>query len=162
MSGTSPNPDQPNDRDRIEQMQLEAMLVEARDAERAGVFGRTKLDIAAVVTDAAVDRRSWVARHRQALIGLPVAACLAFVAVLGTLEFGGGTTVDLAPIAQQNPIPPRVISDRPADLLLSCFTGPGQRPVSSECTAADYDGDGDIDLLDYGALQLAKATGPRQ
>lgn len=35
-----------------------------------------------------------------------------------------------------------------------CLTGPDGGPISTECRAADSDGDGDVDLSDMAAVQL--------
>ncbi len=44
-------------------------------------------------------------------------------------------------------------------LLFDCVTGPGVPSTSDECDRVDFDGDGDIDLVDFGILQ-AVFTGP--
>ena len=149
---------QPHNLDPIEQM-----LLEADRADQAGVFGRTSLDVSALVGGRPAAAASWFRRHRQALVGLPVAACLGFVAVVGTLRYAGGTASDAPQVAINGAAVPGSFDMRTpqmAEVLFSCFTGPGQGPISSECASADYDGDGDVDLVDFGVLQLAEDTGP--
>ena len=149
---------QPDNLDLIEQLMLEA-----DQAARAGVFGRTRLEAAEVE----VGRASWFRRHRQALVGLPVAACLAFVAVIGTLHHAGNNANDITRVALNtgtsgsfDVATSRAADSRQAEVLFSCFSGPGQGLVSSECKGVDYDSDGDVDLVDFGALQLGDNTGP--
>ncbi len=37
--------------------------------------------------------------------------------------------------------------------FLLCRTGPGGGPISDHCTCADFDNDGDVDLIDWAELQ---------
>ena len=149
---------QPDNLDQIEQWMLDA-----DQAARAGVFGRSRLEAA----DVEVVRVSWFRRHRQALVGLPVAACLTFVAVIGTLHHAGNNAKDITRVALNtgtsgsfDVATSRAVDSRQADVLFACFSGPGQGLVSSECKGVDYDSDGDVDLVDFGALQLGDKTGP--
>ena len=156
---------QPHDLDPIERM-----MIEADRAGRAGVFRRTPVDAAGLLAARPAAKASWFRRHHHALVGLPVAACLALVTVLGTLHYGGDAASDLTRVAVNQaaaPGPFDTVASQPtlnrqAEVLFTCFTGPGQGPISSECSSADYDGDGDVDLVDFGVFQLADNTGPKR
>ncbi|MBN1511495.1 MAG: hypothetical protein JXB13_05730 [Phycisphaerae bacterium] len=144
---------------------LERLMAEAAQAERAGVFQATEIEAASLLSRPAV-RPSWFRRHQHALVGLPVAACLAFVAVLGTLHYGApGTFTQVvinSPTGENNMTSDTsvAVGHRTADVLMSCFSGPGREFVSTECVTADFDSDGDVDLADFRAFQLAEAFGP--
>ncbi len=144
---------------------LERLMAEAAQAERAGVFQATEIEAASLLSRPAV-RPSWFRRHQHALVGLPVAACLAFVAVLGTLHFGVPGTITQVAINDSNGESSMTSNTAPAaghrteDVLMSCFSGPGGGFLSAECAIADLDSDGDVDLADFSAFQLAQASGP--
>lgn len=36
----------------------------------------------------------------------------------------------------------------------ACVSGPGSPPADQECACADFDGDGDVDLTDFGLTQV--------
>ncbi|UCG15538.1 MAG: hypothetical protein JSV19_09615 [Phycisphaerales bacterium] len=156
---------QPHNLDPIEQM-----LLEADHAGRAGVFRRTPVDAAGLLAARQAVKASWFRRHHHALVGLPVAACLALVTVLGTLHYGGDPASDMTRVAVNQAAVPGAFDavasqptlTREAEVLFSCFTGPGQGPIPSECSSADYDDDGDVDLVDFGVFQLADNTGPKR
>jgi hypothetical protein len=143
---------------------LERLMAEAAQAEQAGVFQATQIETAGLLSRPVV-RPSWFRRHQHALVGLPVAACLAFVAVLGTLHYG--VPDSLTPVTVNGPNGDinmtsnrsAAVGHRTADLLMSCFSGPGREFVSAECAVADLDSDGDVDLADFSAFQLAEASG---
>ena len=144
---------------------LERLMAEAAQAEQAGVFQPTEIDGAGLMGRSA-SKPSWFRRHQHALVGLPVAACLAFVAVLGTLQYGGPGSFTSVAINHSNPDNnmtsgmSAAAGPRMTDMLMSCFSGPGREFVSSDCATADLDSDGDVDLADFGAFQLAEASGP--
>ena len=149
---------------------IEQIMLEADQAGQAGVFRRTPVDAGSLLARGPAVRASWFRRHHHALVGLPVAACLALVTVLGTLHYGGGPASDMTPVAVNQAAGPGSFDavasqptlNRQAEVLFSCFTGPGQGPIPSECSSADYDGDGDVDLVDFGEFQLADNTGPKR
>ncbi len=144
---------------------LERLMAEAAQAEQAGVFQATEIEAASLLSRPAV-RPSWFRRHQHALVGLPVAACLAFVAVLGTLHYGApGTFTQVvvnSPTGENNMTSDAsaAVGHRTADVLMSCFSGPGRGFLSTECATADLDSDGDVDLADFSAFQLVEASGP--
>ena len=41
------------------------------------------------------------------------------------------------------------------DSFQACETGPGGGPVSQDCACFDFNGDDDVDLIDFSDLQLA-------
>jgi hypothetical protein len=116
---------------------IERLMREASEAHQAGVFSRTPVDEAALAAPA---RTSWFARHKHALIGLPAAASIAFVAFLG--------------IFPDQKDPPVALEE-----LHSCFTGPVRASIGLECGVYDYDNDGDVDLFDFRTFQLSEVQG---
>ena len=46
-----------------------------------------------------------------------------------------------------------------ARVLARCFTGPAGGPLGNDCRCVDFDSDGDVDLADYGAFQVAYGQG---
>jgi hypothetical protein len=127
---------------------LEHTLVELHEAEQAGVFRSTKLRPQSA---AAPKRESgWHHWRRWALVGLPAAACVVLAVGL----------VGLFPTGHNGDVQPVVTADSghsavPLDMqFFGCFNGPGA-DVRNECVSFDRDQDGDVDMVDFSALQLA-------
>jgi hypothetical protein len=162
MIDNSENP-MPGDLDPIERLMLEV-----GGARQAGVFRRTSVDPsvlrASPISDAALGsaRPNWFHRHRHAWVGLPVAACLAVIAFLGVVHHGepGSDFAAVSAPESGSPLGTHAVAFGPAEMLKSCLTGPGQGPVPPECASADVDGDGDVDLRDFGELQVSRQIGP--
>lgn len=147
---------------------VEQLMLEAGEARQAGVFGRTSVDPSMLRTSPIADavlstaRPNWFRRHRHAWVGLPVAACLALIAFVGVVHNGehGPEFATVSAPESGASLPTQALAYGPGDVLKSCLTGPGQGPVSPECAYADVDGDGDVDLRDFGELQALRQNGP--
>ena len=143
---------------------IEQMMLEIVDARRAGVFGRTSVDIAALLSDIAEPRKvTWLSRHRHAMMGMSAAACLGIIVTLGTLQSPQNQTATIAiPVVNTSgSVASAPVVCYTADNLTGCLTGPGNA-VSPECSCADIDNDGDVDLQDFRELQLASGTDYQQ
>jgi hypothetical protein len=122
---------------------IETALLELEAADAAGAFERTSVDgrsILAVGPDAA--RTTLSARRRAlrvVLRSLPVAAALALVVGV----WGWMFSAELSRISGQVN-------------FQKCFGGPTSARMT-ECSEHDYDADGDVDLADFSAYQLAFA-----
>jgi hypothetical protein len=130
---------------------LERLIAEVRSADEVGVFARSQVDVAALAASPAPSRL--VMFYERALVVLPLAACLAVVIGIASLA---GNPMDAGlsqtPIASVAPgISPGV------DLVASCLSGPGAH-VSDTCSVADFDGDGDVDMLDMSSYQRMVAS----
>jgi hypothetical protein len=134
---------------------LERLIAQVRSAEQAGVFSRTPVDVVALL-DRPVASRPVRRLYEWTLVGLPLAACLAIVVGM-TAMFAGSDGVSrmAAPMATHPASTPGMPLSPEA--ILECVTGPGMQ-VSPECSAADLDHDGDVDLLDYSSFQRLVAT----
>jgi len=134
---------------------FERQIAEAFAAQKAGVFARTEVDLAELLTPTSSPRQ--VRWHERVLVGLPVAACVA--AVLGFATLWGGLSPDgglvNSPMASYQPASGGA-SEFSARLVVDCMSGPGAE-VSNGCIAADLDNDGDVDLHDLGAYQRGVA-----
>ncbi len=132
---------------------IEGALVELAAAEKAGVFGRTRVDAAALLSGEASTSPRYP-RWRSSRIMLPVAAAVAMAIGVSSWMFtsqlnapGNGGFGDHVVVAD---------AGRCAGGFFGCLTGPGSSG-SSGCQAYDYDSDGDVDLADYGAHQRSCA-----
>jgi hypothetical protein len=132
---------------------FERLIAEAFAAQKAGVFARTPVDVAALAAPApAVRKVRW---HERVLVGLPVAACVA--AVLGIASMWAMTGGDGSMTSPLASVRPSIGGEQfSAQMLVECMTGPGEA-VSNGCTAADLDGDGHVDLRDLSAFQVLAA-----
>lgn len=133
---------------------LERLIAELRSAEEVGVFARSRVDVAALAASAASPAPSrLVMFYERALVVVPLAACLAVVIGIASLA---GNPMDAG--LSQTPIASVAPAMTPGvDLVASCLSGPGAQ-VSDVCSAADFDGDGDVDMLDMSSYQRMVAS----
>ena len=130
---------------------IEEALLELKAANQAELFGRTQID-GRLLAGPCVSRGS----RRFAFRLLPVAAAVALAIGVWTWMFSS----ELTALRKKSGVSRAVVSDSPvADQgnFYECFSGPteGRSPM---CREHDYDTDGDVDLADFGAYQLAFAT----
>lgn len=141
------------------------LVAQAADAERAGVFSSTELDIEGLMDGSAGSRFARI--YEKALVALPLAACLGIVIGMASMAVRSGDNGDgmLSLLGTNGQVDTVGLQDMIAgDAILGgtaavfqCLTGPGA-PVPAECQFADMDADGDVDLLDVGTYQrLANA-----
>lgn len=141
--------------------ELERLIAELQEFEQAGVFKRTPVDVAAVV-EADGGRRPGLT-HRL-VVGLQVAACVGLVVGLVAVWRVGQPSDRLVGLTESSGTEVAAAigalrSERIATLA-GCFSGPAGGPLGEECSCVDYDGDGDVDLADYGAFQRAYTQSP--
>lgn len=136
------------------------MVAEAIDAEAAGVFTPTSLDMAMVMgaqtgENAAASTR-FSRRHamfarfvEKAMVGLPLAACLGIVVGIASMSSrlspNGGSIAMLGSNGS-------AMQACDMKVFARCLTGPGQA-VPADCGCVDLDDDGDVDLSDMGSYQ---------
>jgi hypothetical protein len=140
----------------LDNSRFEQMIADAMAAQQAGVFARTPVDSAALAAAPATQSRPVSLRERL-LIGAPIAACLAAVLGLAAL-WGGGTSNSFTtgPLASLDPTQSRAGFQSSAGFdartITDCLGGPGAA-IADHCVAADFDEDGDVDLLDLSVYQ---------
>ncbi len=128
--------------------QIESLLVELEEAERAGVFRPSR--VPPLLRPAARSPRTLV--FRLGVAGLAAAAAVALFAVLVQVPSGGSNDV--------TPFDPLTVASRPAvsvSQFTGCFAGPSAAPTVGDCSPADQDADGDVDLADFSVMQLSGA-----
>ena len=130
---------------------LEELIAESRAAHEAGVFSRTRLDVAGLVEP---PRASLMVRfYERALVGLPLAACLGIA--IGIAWMSGGP-MDVSPsrsAVMDGASQPAVVAELCSlEVIAECAGGPGSA-VGAECGCADLDSDGDVDLFDWSSYQ---------
>lgn len=127
---------------------IEEAMLELRDAEAAGVFGRTPVDVGAVLLRDGARATARFRMGRWRAVGMPLAACVVlavgvaggvFKSQLGHRGVGAGAGGGMVPGASG------------VDFA-TCLHGPGVS-VAGACRAHDYDADGDVDLLDFRSYQ---------
>lgn len=142
-----------NDREHLDF--VESALLELQQAEGAAVFAKTPVEVDAVVRTGVASVGYGTGSRR--LRWLSAAAVLAFAMGLWGLIF----SADHGPAPDGKRVADGVAGWR-NDLsvcesgFLGCFSGPRVGVGSpADCQKADFDSDGDVDLADYGAYQLA-------
>lgn len=126
---------------------LEDALLELEAAEKTRLFHRTRIDSSGLLTSA-IPGNHWES-GRLALRLLPVAAAVAMAVGAGAWMFRQG-------INSTGSRETTIISLASAGYgsFHSCLTGPTDG-VPPECLTHDYDSDGDVDLADFRAFQVA-------
>jgi hypothetical protein len=142
---------------------LERLIAEARAAERAGVFGRTRLDVSALVGGSSLEADRPVSPrlirfYERALVGLPLAACVAIVIGIASMHGGPMGEAVSSPVAvlERGGDSSSSVELCSVEFIAGCVAGPGA-PVTADCGCADLDRDGDVDLLDLGSYQRLAA-----
>ncbi len=140
--------------------EFDRLMLEAKEAEQAGVFELTPVDVEALVAEpVTIGPAHW---YRHVLVGLPLAACIAMFFGVATLwQTGSGTgevliTGTAAVSTFGGAIATTVERCQTMENFRFCFAGPDV-PVGGECRCVDFDGDGDVDLRDMGAFQVNRS-----
>jgi len=140
---------------------IEAGLAELSDAQRAGLFHPTRLDRSWLVdpgTTTASHRPGWL---RFMSRGRTVAA--AAVLFLAFTVWTGMFVWQLSSMrGVESATPLTLLEGRPSRTaqFVTCLDGP-VADGKSECRDLDRDHDGDVDLADFGSLQIAYASATR-
>lgn len=133
---------------------VEAALAELETAKRARMFQRTQVDTGDVVRTEIGSPATGFRRLGIRLV--PIAAVLLLALTVWTWMFSQQIQDvrrrKAAVLARLNESKssPKSFSD--------CISGPSATDMADSCLAHDRNGDGRIDLRDFGALQLAYAT----
>lgn len=133
---------------------IEELWLESEEARRAGVFDRTPIEPAKLVSlsPALPNAASWVTGRRL----LAAAAMVALVAgawtVLFQLEFDSLRRRTDAAAKMTS-----VASATFAKQFTNCLEGPGAAGAEGDCALQDIDADGDVDLRDF-SLRIALAS----
>ena len=140
-----------NDREQLDSIEL--ALVELRAAERAGVFNATRSPTTAVMRAGAADRTT--GRRRIARRVMAVAAVLLLAVTTWTTMFRS----ELGKLREQRNAWVDGVSPGESGSMsfAACMSGPSVADIPAGCLNHDRNGDGFVDLQDYGAIQLASA-----
>ena len=135
---------------------FEMLIAEAREADRAGVFARTRVDLEAL---AEAPRSSLLIRfYERAMVGLPLAACVAIVVGIASWGIRSGPVDHRSALVFENAGElETVVEACGPDVFARCVSGPGQ-PIGPGCGCADLDSDGDVDLWDLSSYQRLAGT----
>jgi hypothetical protein len=136
---------------------VEEALLELQDMDRARLFRRTQVDEARLVAGRVTAQSSGSRRVTMRLV--PVAAALVMAIGVWSWMF----SAELAETRRAQDASPVLVADATAPdpgSFHRCFAGP-TAGTSSSCQELDYDSDGDVDLADFGAYQLAYADTAR-
>ncbi len=139
-------------------LNFEKLIAEARLADEAGVFGRTQVDVSALMANDRPAPSRLIRFYERAMVALPLAACLGIVIGIASLNDGpmGQAPIASAPVSVLDGIANGNLCS--IEVIAECAAGPGIA-VSADCGCADLDRDGDVDLLDLGSYQrLASAA----
>lgn len=132
---------------------LEDLIARVQELEEAGVFDRTPVDPAVLVSGGSDRKRP--RRLGRLFTALQAAACLALAVGVISLWRSGDRP--------QSPVEGRSDGNGAVALpiggaMIACITGPADRSLGEECRCFDSDADGDVDLADYGAFQRDYAS----
>lgn len=137
--------------DRFDQLDpLEISLRELADAERAGLFRKTRVDARSLLCATQIVLRG--PRDLRRMRWVPIAAVLGIAATICAWIFttGIGETRQFSFPSGTMTASATVSCD---GTFFGCLTGPNGTPASG-CRGYDYDADGDIDLVDARTYQL--------
>ncbi len=143
---------------------LEHLIAELRSADEAGVFARTQVDVAALVSPKTSSRRVTpvlVKIYERAMVALPLAACLGVVIGIASMTGApmgtpmAGTVV--VPSVLDGTSNGGSLGACTYEVMVECAAGPGAE-VSLDCSCADLDSDGDVDLRDLFSYQQLVAS----
>ncbi len=129
---------------------IEKALLELHAADRAQLFCRTQIDGRRLLT------RPTRSGSRHIPFRLLAAAAVVMAIGVWTWMF----SVQLAALRQRVNGTTGAVAEVPAEArggFYECFNGPTD-VVPPGCREHDYDTDGDVDLADFGAYQLAYAN----
>jgi len=144
-----------NDRSQLDP--VEEALLELQDVDRARLFHRTQVDEARLLASRVTAQAA--GSRRVAMRLLPVAAAL--VMAIGVWSWMFRAELAESRRAQQaSPVLAAHAQAPDPGSFHKCFAGPTTGAASS-CQELDYDSDGDVDLADFGAYQLAYADTAR-
>ena len=131
---------------------IEASLIELSEAGRAGVFRRTNLPKREAPDFAPTTVRFPVRSVRR----LAIAAVLVLAAGVWTMMFRSNLTTlqNRSRLAETVQLAGGSASEAS---LARCIAGPSGT-IDPTCGAADFDGDGDVDLADYRSFQTSYAV----
>ncbi|MFQ5491344.1 MAG: hypothetical protein ACE5GE_11540 [Phycisphaerae bacterium] len=134
---------------------MQTLLAELRQAEQAKVFEPTPVSAGQLVGQRR--RVSSRSRARRVLIGLQAAACIALVVGVANWWRPGQTSSILggAEAGRQS----QATGGQAVSVLAGCLAGPTGSGALGGCGRVDYDTDGDVDLVDFGAYQRLSRTG---
>lgn len=143
---------------------LQQLMVDAIECDKLGVFARTPVSAAGLLSVATgtADSGSRVRRAggrvgRVIRYGLPLAACVGLWFGVGEMVFDGSpTAVPMTKVLESGNGSALVNgASKCHDLSIfdGCMTGPESGSLSGECSCVDFDRDGDVDFVDFGYLQ---------
>ncbi len=133
---------------------VEETLLELDADERAGLFGRTQIDSRRLLMQPVR-----LGSRRLVFRALPAAAAAVIAVGVWTWMF----RVELAELRRDNGASSGAVADVPTKHyrnFYDCHHGPTGELVSG-CRGQDYDADGNVDLADFAAYQLAYADSTR-
>ncbi len=133
---------------------LERFLLDATEADRAGVFTATPVDAASLLAQGveSTGTRRVAGLYRWAKIVTPLAACVGlWIGVEQSDLFGPESVISNVP-AMNGALAGGEIDCIELSQFNRCFTGPSGAP-SVDCACADLDQDGDVDFADFGKFQ---------
>lgn len=134
---------------------IEERLRDLRAAEDAGVFSHTRVNPASLVREAMPTPTPLVYRVRP-VRWVQLAAAIGIAAVVWTWMYAsliGNVREGKSAIVADASSTTSVGWD---GSFTACLTGPADG-LPQQCRDYDLDADGDVDLADYGAVQLAYA-----
>ncbi|UCE59791.1 MAG: hypothetical protein JSU63_20405 [Phycisphaerales bacterium] len=130
---------------------IEDALLELKSVERAGVFERTRVDAQDALRAEPVKHATRL--RRQVVRWVPIAAAIGMIATVWTTMFDTSTRSSLPSPSSTSVVSTAGNGECHHGSFVGCFTGPESVIVAS-CLDHDYDADGDVDLVDFGAYQL--------
>ena len=136
---------------------VEQALLELHAAERAHVFDRTRVDAAVLARASrqqAVGRPIWLTPRFLA----PVAATIVIALGVSSWMFNSHLN-ELRQAARDTSSTILAQAGSCEGAFFDCLNGPDGAAGSAGCQTYDYDTDGDVDLADFRAYQLA-CVGP--